>query len=397
MLGDRSLEEAGAVFGRVRDLALEETLLKWDEICHIAVRFGSLASLSCAANQLAAISCPLPASISSTLTILNLEFNEFNSLSDLSMLSSLKVLRNLHLKGNNISTLTSDASAPPTFPDSIHYVDLSYNQVPTWSFVDGLDAAFPGLTALRLAHNPIYESTGISDNKQDPTSTTTEEAHMITVARLPGLTALNFATIASNDRENAEMFYLSRIAKALATVPEDAEAEILKDHPRYADLCAAYGPPDVIRRQETNPEFLESRLIDVTFRYVCGDGRVAARAKAIPHTFDIYAVKGMAARMFGLSPLRTRLVWETGEWDPVAGFDEQEGDSSDEEEGVVEAELGWAMWGDGEGEGEGAGRKGESAAVAGRWLRREVELGDSPRALRFCVDGQEAKIRVEAR
>ena len=378
----------------MRDLALEETLLQWDEICHIADRFRSLASLSCRMNQLATISCPFPASLSSTLTILNLEFNEFNSLSDISTLSSLKALRHLHLKGNNISTLTSDPSAPPpTFPESIQYVDLSYNQVPTWSFVDSIGAAFPGLTALRLAHNPIYESAGISDSKKDPTSsTTTEEAHMITVARLPKLQTLNFATITDSDRENAEMFYLSRIAKALAAVPEDAESEILKDHPRYEDLCGIYGAPDVIRRQETNPEFLESRLIDVTFRYVGGDEGVVTRTKAIPHTFDMYAVKGMAARIFGLSPLKMRLVWETGEWDPVAGFDEQEGDSSDEEEGVVEAEMGWAVWGEG-----GEQRGAEAGAVAGRWLKREVELTDSPRALRFCVDGQEAKIRVEAK
>lgn len=375
----------------MKELTLEETLLKWDEICHISDKFESLASLSCGSNQLPTISCPLPASLASTLTILNLEFNEFTSLGDLSMLSSLTALRNLHLKGNNISALTSDSSAQiPVFSESIQYVDISYNQVPSWSFVDGLATAFPGLKALRLSHNPIYERAGISDNKQDPTSATTEEAHMITVARLPTLTTLNFVAITANDRENAEMFYLSRIAKALAVVPEERESEILKDHPRYDELCRVYGAPDVIRRQETNPEFLESRLIDVTFKYV-GDDGVVTRKKAIPHTFDIYAVKGMAARLFGLAPRRTRLVWETGEWDPVAGFDEQEGDSSDEEEGVVEAEMGWAVWG----EGEGRRNAEEGAKVAGRFLKREVELADSPRALRFCVDGQEAKIRVE--
>lgn len=379
----------------MKDLALEETLLQWDEICHIADRFESLASLNCGTNQLATLPCPLPASLSSTLTILNLEFNEITALSDLSQLSSLKALRNLHLKGNNISALTSDPSHQhPTFPATIQYVDLSYNQVPTWSFVDGLDAAFPGLTALRLAHNPIYESAGRQDAKGGA-STTTEEAHMITVARLPGLHALNFATVADGDRANAEMFYLSRIARQLAAVPEDAEAEVLESHPRYEELCGKHGTPDVIRRQETNPEFLESRLIRVTFRYVAGgEGPAVSRTKEIPHSFDMYAVKGMAARIFGLSPARTRLVWETGEWDPVAGFDEREGDSSDEEEGVAEAEMEWAVGGLGDGDARVAG---EVGAVAGRWLKREVELGDSPRALRFCVDGQEARIRVEGR
>lgn len=392
---DKSLEKAGPVFSKVKDLTLEQTLLQWDEICHVTSRFESLASLNCGTNQLAALPCPLPASLSSTLTILNLEFNGFTALSDLSQLSPLKALRNLHLKGNNISSLTSDPThPPPTFP-TIHYVDLSYNQVPTWSFVDGLNAVFPGLTALRLAHNPIYESAGRSD-AEGGASTTTEEAHMITVARLPGLHALNFATVTDGDRANAEMFYLSRIARELATVSEDADAEVLKSHPRYEELCEKHETPDVIRRQETNPEFLESRLIRVTFRYVAGEGPAVSRTKEIPHSFDMYAVKGMAARIFGLSPARTRLVWETGEWDPVAGFDEREGDSSDEEEGIAEAEMEWAVGGLGEGEGD-ARVAGEMSAVAGRWLKREVELGDSPRALRFCVDGQEARIRVEGR
>ncbi|SPO00946.1 related to tubulin-specific chaperone e (tubulin folding cofactor E) [Cephalotrichum gorgonifer] len=404
VLGDEWIQNAGSVFSGVKELALEETFLRWDEICHIARKFGSLASLSCGTNQLAAISGPLPAALSSTLTILNLEWNGFTALSDLTMLSSLTSLRNLHLKGNNISALTSNPSsssaAVPTFPESIQYVDLSYNQVPSWSFVDSLHVVFPGLTALRIAHNPIYGSTEQSNTQQGPSlsATTTEEAHMITIARLPRLRTLNFATVSDSDRSNAEMFYLSRVAKELAAVPEGAESEVLKAHPRYEELCALHGTPDVIRRQETNPEFLESRLINVTFRYVGGGGEVPiTKTKDIPNSFDIYAVKGMTARMFGLSPLRIRLFWETGEWDPVAGFDEQEGDSSDEEEEVAEAEMEWVVGGPAGGDEEGhRGWEGVSAgATAGRWVKREAELRDSPRALKFCVDGQEAKIRVE--
>jgi hypothetical protein len=33
----------------------------------------------------------------------------------------------------------------------------------------------------------------------------------------------------------------------------------------------------------------------------------------------------------------------------------------------------------------------------GRWVKREVELKDGPRQFGYCVDGLEAKIRVERR
>lgn len=423
-MNDNSLTNAGDVFANVKDLALEGTLLTWDEICHITAKFESLANLNCGRNQLATVPQPLPSALASTLTVLNLEYNEFRALSDVSSLASLKSLRNLHLKGNNISAITTDPSTPaPTFPASIQYLDLSYNQVPSWSFVDELQAIFPGLTALRLAHNPIYDNPNLSDasnggssssskpNAQaDTPASTTEEAHMITIARLSRLETLNFVSIAPGDRSNAEMFYLSRIAKQLAAVPEEAAPDVLAHHPRYAELCGVYGAPDIIRRVELNPDLLEARLVAVTFRYVGGaagsggerkHGSAAVKRKQIPNSFDMYTVKGIAGRLFDLSPLHLRLVWETGEWDPVAGFDEQEGDSSDEEEGVAEAELEWAVGklegAEGEEASKGHVAAATAAAVTGRWVKREVELRDSPRALRFCVDGQKATIRVEAK
>jgi hypothetical protein len=109
----------------------------------------------------------------------------------------------------------------------------------------------------------------------------------------------------------------------------------------------------------------------------------------VPKSFDIYAVKGVVGRVFGLSPLGVRLVWETGEWDPVGGFDEVEGESDEEE---LEAEWGRR---------EEGGLVGEEAPElerkGGRWVKREVELKDGPRQFGYCVDGLEAKIRVERR
>ncbi|GKT40129.1 tubulin-specific chaperone E [Colletotrichum spaethianum] len=377
-------DEETSAFTNVKDLELEETLLGWEALCGIAYKFPSLSTLSCSLNQLSVLPTVSFGALADTLTTLTLEFNGFTSFADLASLSSLSSLRNLHLKGNSISTISRPSVPTPVFPPSLQYLDISYNAVMTWSFVDVLPTSFPGLTALRLAHNPVYDRPDPDAIGGGTQTKSTDEAFMITIGRLGGLKALNFTPISTADRANGEMFYLSRIAKQLASVPEAAEPEVLAQHARYAELCDIYGAPDIIRRDEIDPTYLEARLITVHFTHKT----MTTKTITIPKSSDIYAVKGVAGRLFGAEPLRLRLVWETGEWDPVGGFDEDENadDSSDEEDAGVG--------------GEGAETGADASAreeKGGRWVKREVELKDGPRQLGFCVDGMDVKIRVEDR
>ncbi|KAK1638354.1 CAP-Gly domain-containing protein [Colletotrichum phormii] len=385
--------EETQAFAKVTELELEETLLDWEALCGLARKFPSLETWSCSLNQLTVLPSVSFGSLASTLTTLDLEFNEFTSFSDIAALSSLSSLRNLHLKGNNITTISSPSSPVPTFSSSLQYLDISYNAVASWAFVDALRTSFPGLTALRFAHNPIYDHPDPDAAGGDNQTKSTDEAFMVTIGRLASLKVLNFTAISAKDRENADMFYLSRIARQLASVPEAAEPEVIAQHARYKELCDLYGAPDVIRRDEINPTYLEARLITVHFTHAAAarpdsqgqGGEQVPKTATIPKSCDVYAVKGIAGRLFGAEPLRLRLVWETGEWDPVGGFDEEENadDSSDEEDAA-------------------AGRSGEGLAGAqeargGRWVKREVELRDGPRQLGFCVDGMDVNIRVEDR
>ncbi|KAK5990567.1 Tubulin-specific chaperone E [Cladobotryum mycophilum] len=378
IMQDEALHRAESAFSGVKELALADTLLSWEELCGIASKCPSLTTLFAGLNQLPSLPTVNYLNLSSTLTSLNIELNEFASISDVGSLASLKSLRNLYLKGNNISSLGSADTPAPVFPDSLQYLDLSYNKIADWDFVDNLTAHFPGLVGMRIAHNPIYDAVG-----EDSVTQSSDESFMFTIARIAQLKSLNFTNITAADRSNAEMFYLSRIARQLATVPEAAEHTVTALHPRYAELCGVYGAPDVIRRQEVNPSFLEARLITVEFRRG-GDEKKTAR---IPKQFDIYRVKGMVGKLFGLAPLKTRLVWETGDWDPVAGFDEKDDESSDEEDDVT-LELPPPPGDDKDGEG--------SQGQPGRWVKREVELKDGPKLLGYCVDGTKVTIRVEA-
>ncbi|KAI0539245.1 Thioesterase/thiol ester dehydrase-isomerase [Xylaria digitata] len=388
ILEDEGLREANKSLQSVQELALEETLMSWEEIGHVATRFETLSALSASTNQLSILP-PIPlSSLTSTLTSLNLEFNDFTTVTQLGSLTALTALRHLHLKGNNISRirLAGSDESPPVFSTNLQYLDVSYNQVSSWEFVDELPTCFPGLTSLRFAHNPIYEN-------PDPELSTnprnfTEEAYMFTIGRLASLRTLNFGTISTADRQDAEMFYLGHISKHLATVPETQEAEILRRHKRYAELCELYGPPTVNRRKEVNPAFLEARLVSIQFAFHLEGGVAAQKATRIPKSFDIYAVKGIAGKLFGVKPLSIRLIWETGEWDPVAGFDDEVEDSSGDEEelpAVKEREI------------TTPGANAHPGREAGKWVKREVELPDGPRQLGFCIDGLEAKVRVEMR
>lgn len=357
-------------------------MLGWEEICRIAASCPSLSNLAAGANYLSMLPAVNYGTLSTTLTVLNLEYNSFNTMSDLASLTSLKALRNLYLKGNNIRSLSSDETDCPVFSESLQYLDVSYNQIDSWEFIDNLTQHLPGLTALRISHNPVYDQRA---SYNAPTATA-DEAHMFTIARIGPLQSLNFSQITPNDRSNAEMFYLSRIAKQLAAIPEAAASTVLDLHPRYAALCDVYGAPDVIRIQEVNPAFLQARLVTLALRCAGRDDRTAR----VPQSFDMYAVKARVAKLYGFSPLRMKLVWETGEWDPVAKKHSDEGaDTSDEEDDdEVAIKVSEEAIKD---------TYGEQLADAqpGRWVKREVELRDGPRQLGYWVDGLDAKVRVE--
>lgn len=249
---------------------------------------------------------------------------------------------------------------------------------------------------------------------------TVDEAFMLTLARLASVTTVNYSKVSNQDRTNGELYYLSLIGKELSAFPESQERSILAQHPRYSELCDIYGPPAIKRAGDparggaaVNPRSLAARLVN--FRFYLSpsaqfpervrkddNGGIQEHAQEIPRTFDIYRVKAIVSRIFGLQPLSFRLIWETEEWDPVdeANVGEDEWDSGAEEE-------------DAEGEGEtnaedAKEEKGEKTGTdtdtvvtgedGNKFVKREVELVDSTRQVGFLFsdDLREARVRVEA-
>lgn len=367
----------------------------------MASRFPSLTSLTASENQLKATTRPLPNSI----TTLTLEWNNISSLSSIRHLASLPNLQHLSLRGNNITSITSDPNSIPDFqfPPTVHSIDLSRNNISSWTFLNHLSTLFPGLTTLRLSANPLYDQPPLPPAIAAATSTmsaskpmTVDEAFMLTLARFQStLRTLNFSKISLQDRSNAEMYYLSLIGKTLSATSEEEESSILAEHPRYSELCEIYGEPTITRavvadgsgKRVIHPRSVAARLVKMAFRLSDAvstvsnelDGQV--HVKEIPGSFNSYQVKALVARLFGLPPFGFKLVWETDEWDPVekdAGEEgaDWDGDSDDEAEGANPDPI---------------------SEDESRFVRREVELVESTRDIGFLFQGEtgEMRIRVE--
>lgn len=176
----------GPPFMHMKSLTLDDTLLDWAELACITSSFPGLEDLAASGNDLRALS---DASLPGNITHLNLERNEFGSLHDIHPLSRMKALRRLNLKGNAISCIealtatTEQTKSCLVFSSSVQDVDLSYNKIKEWNFIDKLGHVFPGMTALRVSQNPLYNDMNADD------------AYTLTIARLGSLTQLNYSMV----------------------------------------------------------------------------------------------------------------------------------------------------------------------------------------------------------
>ncbi|KAL4942686.1 hypothetical protein BDV06DRAFT_191637 [Aspergillus oleicola] len=380
--------EEGLQFDGVEELHLDDTLLPWEQVPKVAAQFPSLTWLSASANQ----TTMAPTPISNNLTTLVLENNEIASLSAIKALTSLKNLRHLSLRGNSIGTITAPGCETGSFQfsSSLRSIDLSQNKINSWFFINELPKYLPGLQTLRITGNPLYNQsvapssiTGIPEKAM-----TVEEAYMLTLSRISNLQVLNYSTISTKDRSNGELYYLSLIGKELSASAETAESDILMSHPRYSELCQIYGEPFITRASKTpgagapiNPRAVAARLVRMAFR-LSQDNPNTIKVKEIPRSYDVYQVKAIVSRLFGLTPFEFRLVWETDELDPVnkENLDiEDEWDSEDE------------------GGDRGAAGNTQDTGDDAKFVKREVELVDTTKDIGFWFqpDLGEARVRVE--
>ncbi|KAI4141591.1 MAG: hypothetical protein LQ340_007598, partial [Diploschistes diacapsis] len=127
----------------------------------------------------------------------------------------------------------------------------------------------------------------------------------------------------------------------------------------------------------------------------------------------------LIGRKISVLPSHFRLIWETGELDPVSreltalgrpgggreiweAESDSESESEESGEGSDEDDAGEQKEQEGGGgprirgaKGRGKKGKGEKAFDPRKWVRRETELVEGTRALGYWIEGREAIVRVE--
>ncbi|KAK5134122.1 hypothetical protein LTR08_006897 [Meristemomyces frigidus] len=380
---DRSLGSSLTALPNVRTLRLSNVLMVWDTEVTRLLRdtFPGLHTLVANGNAWTT-AAPNHATLPKGLKTLDLSGNAFTALAGIGCVANSAV-ETLILKNNSIAHLRPDSHhSQATFP-SVRELDIRHNNLATWTFFNSLPTTLPNLIHLRTTNNPLYENLVSADGK----FLLPEDGYMLTIARLPLLQTLNYSKITEKERLNAEIFYLNQIALESSLTASDALAQAVRaGHPRWQALCEEYGEP-AIKRTSTgaqnalDPNSLAARLIMLTFTLtsptITHTHTDTTWTDSFPQTASIYAVLGAVGKRLAVMPLQLRLVWETGERDPLAlndGNAPEWWDSSDDEaegDGAVGAEM-------------------EMGA-------REVELVAGTRALGTWVEGQKARVRVEVR
>ena len=261
---------------------------------------------------------------------------------------------------------------------------------------------FPGLSSLRVSGNPLYNqppaSSTVTNMPERPM--TVDEAYMLTLSRLSQLKTLNYSTITQKDRINGELYYLGLIRTEISLYSSSAEERILRDHPRYRELCEIYEVADLKRKTSdddsaVNPRSLAAQLVSFSF-YLKSTAPTDANPSSsnevsdapesstmefrreIPRSFDVYRIKAIVSRYFSLPALRFRLVWETNEWDPVeqGTAEEDEWDSEDEE-----CE-------------QNKRKQASNEGTQPKFVRREEEFPDSTKEIGFWLNDDIRNVRV---
>jgi hypothetical protein len=368
------------VFRNITTLSLEENLLTWTQAVELFSLFPKLEALTLSRNHFGVLTPEPSLADSQSITALTLEENDFTTLSNLAPLKALSNLKALLLKKNKISSLVSPTSNQPApiFPPSITDLDLSHNSISSWPLINALPTTFPGLTSLRIAHNPLFSNLQAPDGR----TLTPDDGYLLVIARLPNLKSLNYSSISPKDAMNAASYYLSLIAMELSFAPETEADAIKKTHPRWEELCEEYGEP-VIKRSSSNinPRSLAAQLLRLRVQLsseVVAKSRQANRETnrvfEIPKSLSVYAVLGLVGKFLGLSPMKIKLIWETNEWEVASSINADGGDilwDSDDED-----ELG---------------------DVKSMGKKKEVEVIAGTREIGTWIEGSEASARVELR
>ncbi|CAO3703797.1 unnamed protein product [Rhizopus stolonifer] len=224
-------------FHHIQSLALNRSMIAWEDIEVLASGLSGLENLQLAGNGLKHLSAIKWESIK----CLYLEDNFIDDWNEVEKLQSLSNLQVLFLNNNKIAAMNKNFVFP-----QLEYLRMEDNAIDNWESIDSLNA-YPSLLRLRIKNNPIFEGM----DKET-------EASQIT-GRIKNLTVVNGNTLTPRERIDFERYYLNICAKNGST-----HEAISLNHPRYKELCQKHGEPDLQAHVQKGSTVLNDRLIGIT-------------------------------------------------------------------------------------------------------------------------------------
>ncbi|KAF5373677.1 hypothetical protein D9758_000875 [Tetrapyrgos nigripes] len=262
-------------FPNVTTLELNGTLTTWPELQFIISFMPKLIVVEMGHNKISQLTLAEgPTASESLINTLNLESNNISDWIELTRaLGQYHHLERLILSSNNIEKITiPDEGLPLLY--GLKYLSLSFNQLRLWEDVDTLSLWCPSLSSVSLNGNPVSDSkyilyflrkyhslTPVTDGQGDEARHT----RAFTIARIPTLQTLDSTTITPKERTDSELFYLSWISQHFQFDgdPESVAYQnaLIRQHPRWEELCKKHGTPDVAPRPVKRQDNLNSKLI----------------------------------------------------------------------------------------------------------------------------------------
>ncbi|KAF6764015.1 hypothetical protein DFP72DRAFT_1137168, partial [Ephemerocybe angulata] len=241
-----SLERDGAFsnsFLNLTEIQLNGTLLTWREANGIIRQMPSLRVLELGYNALSSLSTggSEERNTHPLLHTLNLDNNKLVDWIDVaSSISIFPSMETVVLSANGFSMI------PPPAPNAslpnIKHLSVSSNSLGSWRDLENLSEWCPYLENLSGQDTPL--------NAAKP------QSRSLVIARFPRLLRLDGTAISERERRDAEILYLTQLAREGAVRADDISKPF-----RWDELCDKHGPPT----EEVKPkeEKLSSQLITI--------------------------------------------------------------------------------------------------------------------------------------
>ncbi|CAH1792652.1 unnamed protein product [Owenia fusiformis] len=299
-------ENLQSSFTSLRHLYINRMNYTWEQVLRCVPMFPRLSSLHACFNAITTITIP-PPEYFTDLEMLNLEGNKLYSWDDVLNFGHLKKLNSLIVSDTGISCLKFPgrySDKTDAFP-GLQSLYINRNNITEWSNINELNR-LQKLEEIKIQFNPLMSTFN------------PETVYELFVAKIENLKVFNRSTVTYGDRKGAEIDYLKMYGKIWLHSGGNQDPskckpteEFNQEHPRYAALVSAYGPPEdselVVKERN-----LKSTLIPVFIDSPNVPDRKPI-SKKLPATMTVQKLRALVQRLYKIHSSDITLTYSSQE------------------------------------------------------------------------------------